>query len=183
MTTTSTIHTVHLRLVEFTQREKGQKVTARDIATAHLAIAAIGHLRELADRSLRTYGDALHTSVDRGIQLDAEGAAPAARPVPTPRGGPIPVETTLGSPFLPPEAERATEHRDIAYGADLRQRLDLHLPPGCAGGGLPLVVWIAVTSARPGRAATTRSLARPSTSISVMPRTGAEWTSARRITV
>ena len=70
MTTTPTIDTVHLRLVEFTQR-KGQKVTARDIATAHLAIAAIGHLRELADRSLRTYGNALHTSVDRGIQLDA----------------------------------------------------------------------------------------------------------------
>lgn len=70
MTTTPTIDTVHLRLVEFTQR-KGQKVTARDIATAHLAIAAIGHLRELADRNLRTYGDALHTSVDRGIQLDA----------------------------------------------------------------------------------------------------------------
>ena len=70
MTTTPTIDTVHLRLVEFTQR-KGQKVTARDIATAHLAIAAIGHLRELADRNLRTYGDALHTSMDRGIQLDA----------------------------------------------------------------------------------------------------------------
>jgi len=70
MTTTPTIDTVHLRLVEFTQR-KGQKVTARDIATAHLAIAAIGHLRELADRSLRTYGNALHTSADRGIQLDA----------------------------------------------------------------------------------------------------------------
>ena len=70
MTTTPTIDTVHLRLVEFTQR-KGQKVTARDIATAHLAIAAIGHLRELADRNMRTYGDALHTSVDRGIQLDA----------------------------------------------------------------------------------------------------------------
>jgi hypothetical protein len=64
------IDTVHLRLVEFTQR-KGQKVTARDIATAHLAIAAIGHLRELADRNLRTYGDALHASVGRGIQLDA----------------------------------------------------------------------------------------------------------------
>ena len=70
MNTRATIDTAHLRLVEFTQR-KGQKVTARDIATAHLAIAAIGHLRELADRSLRTYGDALHTSVGRGIQLDA----------------------------------------------------------------------------------------------------------------
>jgi hypothetical protein len=59
-----------LRLVEITQR-RGEKITARDIATAHLAIAAIEHLRDLADRNLRTYGDALHTSVGRGIQLDA----------------------------------------------------------------------------------------------------------------
>lgn len=70
MTTTPTIDTVHLRLVEFTQR-KGQKVTARDIATAHLAIAAIGHLRELADNNLRAYGDTLSTSIDRGTQLNA----------------------------------------------------------------------------------------------------------------
>ena len=70
MTTTPTIDTVHLRLVEFTQR-KGQKVTARDIATAHLAIAAIGHLRELADNNLRAYGDTLSTSIDRGIKLNA----------------------------------------------------------------------------------------------------------------
>lgn len=71
MTTTPTIDTVHLRLVEFTQRKKGQKVTARDIATAHLAIAAIGHLRELADNNLRAYGDTLSTSIDRGTQLNA----------------------------------------------------------------------------------------------------------------
>jgi segregation and condensation protein A len=64
------IDTVHLRLVEFTQR-KGQKVTARDIATAHLAIAAIGHLRELADRNLDTHSDVLRSSVHRGVQLDA----------------------------------------------------------------------------------------------------------------
>ena len=70
MTTTPTIDTVHLRLVELTQR-KGQKVTARDIATAHLAIAAIGHLRELADNNLRAYGDTLSTSIDRGTQLNA----------------------------------------------------------------------------------------------------------------
>ena len=70
MTTTPIIDTVHLRLVEFTQR-KGQKVTARDIATAHLAIAAIGHLRELADNNLRAYGDTLSTSIDRGTQLNA----------------------------------------------------------------------------------------------------------------
>ena len=33
--------------------------------------ALIGNLRELADRNLRSYGNALHTSIDRGIQLDA----------------------------------------------------------------------------------------------------------------
>ena len=33
--------------------------------------ALIGNLRELADRNLRSYGNALRTSIDRGIQLDA----------------------------------------------------------------------------------------------------------------
>jgi len=59
-----------LRLREITER-KGQKITARDIATAQLAIAAIERLRELADRNMSSYTDTLHTSVDRGIQLDA----------------------------------------------------------------------------------------------------------------
>jgi hypothetical protein len=70
MTTRATIDTAHLRLVEFTQR-KGQKITARDIAAAHLAIAALSHLREEAANHWRVYGDTLSTSVDRGIQLDA----------------------------------------------------------------------------------------------------------------
>ena len=73
MTTTPTIDTVHLRLVEFTQR-KGQKVTARDIATAHLAIAAIEHLRDLADHNQQTYSNTLHSSCHRGVQLDATRA-------------------------------------------------------------------------------------------------------------
>jgi len=59
-----------LRLREITER-KGQKITARDIATAHLAIAAIERLREMADRNMSSYTDTLRTSVDRGIQLDA----------------------------------------------------------------------------------------------------------------
>ncbi len=62
-----------LRLVELTQR-RGEKITARDIATAHLAIAAIEHLRELADHSQHTYTSTLHSSVHRGVQLDATRA-------------------------------------------------------------------------------------------------------------
>lgn len=33
-------------------------------------------------------------------------------------------------------------HRGQPYGDEPRQRFDLHLPAGCSGGGLPLVVWI-----------------------------------------
>lgn len=68
--TTHTLDTIHLRLVEITQR-KGQKIGARDIAAAHLAIAALSHLREEAANHWRIYGNTLSTSVDRGIQLDA----------------------------------------------------------------------------------------------------------------
>ena len=59
-----------LRLREITER-KGQKITARDIATAHMAIAAIERLQELADRHMSSHTHTLHTSVERGIQLDA----------------------------------------------------------------------------------------------------------------
>ena len=40
-----------LRLREITER-KGQKITARDIATAHLAIAALEHLQERGQHGL-----------------------------------------------------------------------------------------------------------------------------------
>lgn len=65
----SALDSTRLRLVELTER-RGQKITARDIATAHMAIAAIDHLRELADRNMRAYSDTLACSVDRGMQLD-----------------------------------------------------------------------------------------------------------------
>ena len=57
---------------------------------------------------------------------------------------PIAVDATLGSPFQPEAAERPTVHRDQPYGAesDPRHRFDIHLPPGCTGGGMPLIVWI-----------------------------------------
>jgi fructose-specific phosphotransferase system component IIB len=61
--------TTHLRLVELTER-RGQKITARDIATARMAIAAIDHLRELSEHYKQAYVYEISTSVDRGIQLD-----------------------------------------------------------------------------------------------------------------
>ena len=40
--------------------------------------------------------------------------------------------------------DRVLVHRDQPYGSDghQQQRFDLHLPDGCSGSGLPLVVWI-----------------------------------------
>ena len=57
-------------LLDMTQR-RGQKITARDIATANLAIAALRHLDDNIQHSMGAYRDALWTSMDRGIQLDA----------------------------------------------------------------------------------------------------------------
>jgi acetyl esterase/lipase len=37
---------------------------------------------------------------------------------------------------------KAIVHADQIYGEHPRQRYDLHLPDGCSGGSLPLVVWI-----------------------------------------
>ena len=51
-----------------------EKITARDVATAHLAMATIEHLRELlADHNQHT-SNALHSSFHRGFQLDATRA-------------------------------------------------------------------------------------------------------------
>lgn len=55
------------------------------------------------------------------------------------------VETSLPiMPFVADEAvaNRTIAHRGQAYGNEPRQQFDLHLPAGCSGGGLPLVVWI-----------------------------------------
>jgi acetyl esterase/lipase len=101
---------------------------------------------------------ALRRAARRGIQLEAEppaptgpvtgsgvsptGGRPVARPLP-PRLVPIPVETTLASPFATTDASPAVlVHRSQPYGDDPRQRFNMYLPPECAGGGLPLVVWI-----------------------------------------
>jgi acetyl esterase/lipase len=88
----------------------------------------------------------------RGISLEEltlPDGEPEAGPVPaSPTGGPrlpLGVDATLGSPFTPGEAgSRPTIHRDQPYGLQghPRQKFDLYLPPGCSGGGMPLVVWI-----------------------------------------
>ena len=73
MTTTYGTGQARMRLAEITQR-KGEKITARDVATAHLAMATIEHLRELlADHNQHT-SNTLHSSVHRGVQLDATRA-------------------------------------------------------------------------------------------------------------
>jgi acetyl esterase/lipase len=96
---------------------------------------------------------AMRRAARRGIQIEpqppvvSDAFVPArAAPQPPPRLVPIPVETTLASPFAPPaESNRPLVHRGQPYGDDPRQRFDIHLPPECAGGGLPLVVWISGT--------------------------------------
>jgi acetyl esterase/lipase len=42
----------------------------------------------------------------------------------------------------PAATPRTIVHRDQPYGDQPGQRFDLHLPDGCSGGRLPLVVWI-----------------------------------------
>ena len=65
-----TISAAHHRLREITER-KGQKITTRDVATAHLARSVIEHLQHKADGLMKSYSGQLHDSVGRGIQLDA----------------------------------------------------------------------------------------------------------------
>lgn len=64
------IDKARIGLVEITER-KGQKITARDVATAHLAIAALDNMQERAMHDSRVYGSVLSDSVERGIQLKA----------------------------------------------------------------------------------------------------------------
>lgn len=62
-------------------------------------------------------------------------------------------ENRTGSePAAPAAGSGAGVHRGQRYGAAVqaRQRFDLHLPEGCAAGGVPLVVWIRGTDWRGG---------------------------------
>lgn len=74
------------------------------------------------------------------------------RPV-TPAGETRTGEARTGSePAVPAAGSGAIAHRGQRYGAAVqaRQRFDLHLPEGCAAGGVPLVVWIRGTDWRGG---------------------------------
>lgn len=66
----ASIDKARIGLVELTER-KGQKITARDVATAYLAIAALDNMQERAAHDSRVYGSMLSDSVERGIQLQA----------------------------------------------------------------------------------------------------------------
>lgn len=76
----------------------------------------------------------------RPVGVSAEPQAAAAVPASRPAASPSPMTA-------------AVTHRGQRYGAkaDARQRFDLHLPEGCAGGGTPLVVWIRGTDWRGGQ--------------------------------
>lgn len=102
---------------------------------------------------------AVRRAARRGIPVDRQpqpGSPVESDQAPAPRASPwveqpapstdfqtvpISVDATLGSPF---RQEQPSVHRDQPYGAspDPRRRFDIHLPPGCTGGSLPLVVWI-----------------------------------------
>lgn len=90
--------------------------------------------------------DGVPVGVGRSAAGAVEAASPTTAPPPIrPAGQPsISVETTLGSPFTAP-GDGVLSHRDLPADAsgDPARRFDLHLPDGCAAGGLPLVVWIA----------------------------------------
>jgi len=75
------------------------------------------------------------------------------RPAPVSPATPVDVfeEPPMANPIVAPLAAdlitgatkpRAIVHADQSYGEHSRQRFDLHLPEGCSGGGVPLVVWI-----------------------------------------
>lgn len=73
-----------------------------------------------------------------------EPAPPAARPAaatPAPTPAIVPV-VPVAEPAV--EERGTVAHRDLPYGSGehARQRFDMLIPDGCAGGGLPLVVWI-----------------------------------------
>lgn len=67
---TRAIDKARIGLAEITER-KGQKITARDVASAHLAMAALDNLQERAAHDMRVYGRLLTESVERNIQLQA----------------------------------------------------------------------------------------------------------------
>ena len=74
-------------------------------------------------------------------------------PPPEVRPAPPPASSQPPRPAAADVRTAAVAHRGQRYGAEgnARQRFDLHLPEGCAGGSVPLVVWIRGTDWRGGQ--------------------------------
>jgi acetyl esterase/lipase len=118
----------------------------------------------VAPQEWRPSRRALRRANRRGIQLEPPVDSPPARPAAppalpsasrataTPRPLPARVVPPASEPRVaasgpaPLAAPAATAeplvHRSQAYGSHVRQRFDIYLPADCAGGGLPLVIWI-----------------------------------------
>ena len=90
----------------------------------------------------RTSRRAQRRIVRRG-DLDPVTVEPGPTPLlAEPRSVEPPLALPIEPIIPPPDRPQSIGHTDQAYGDNPRQRYDLFLPEGCAGGGLPLVVWI-----------------------------------------
>jgi acetyl esterase/lipase len=91
------------------------------------------------------------TRRSRPVSVPAEAPTATAVPAEAPTATAVPAERPAVRPA--DSVSAAVTHRGQRYGAEAnaRQRFDLHLPEGCAGGGTPLVVWIRGTDWRGGQ--------------------------------
>ena len=91
------------------------------------------------------------TRRSRPVGVPAEAPTATAVPAEAPTATAVPAERPAVRPA--DSVSAAVTHRGQRYGAEAnaRQRFDLHLPEGCAGGGTPLVVWIRGTDWRGGQ--------------------------------
>ena len=102
----------------------------------------------------RAYRRSLRRRPGETIPLDDAGdlrspdalEAAAAEPAPWRESGAPQATASRSAPASGNRPTGVSVHRDQpsvqAAGCHPRQRFDLHLPDGCQGGGLPLVVWI-----------------------------------------
>lgn len=80
----------------------------------------------------------------RGVRRPVSETSPARPTGPAGDAVAIELEPATGRATPPDSLAGVVVHRDQPYGDEShpRQRIDLHLPDGCSGGGMPLVVWI-----------------------------------------
>lgn len=87
---------------------------------------------------------AMRRAARRGIPQETSRTPPRAVGAP-PAGDQLePPRAIVIEPAATGKPLESIAHRDRVYGSGghRRQRFDLHIPAGCSGGGLPLVVWI-----------------------------------------